>query len=98
MDPAERDASTTSATQPVANSNAQALARRDTFEKRMAIDVSVVRDLTALRALESEWRALAGNAPGALFRGPDWLLPWWLACYPRLAPQPQPPRTARAYA
>ncbi|MDB4953810.1 MAG: GCN5-related N-acetyltransferase [Myxococcales bacterium] len=41
----------------------------------MAIDVSVVRDLTALRALEGEWRALSGS----LFRGPDWLIPWWLA-------------------
>ena len=45
----------------------------------MAIDVSVVRDLAAFRALEPEWRALAGSSPGALFRGPDWLLPWWLA-------------------
>src|SRR5262245_33553361 len=79
MDRAQRDASTTSAPTDVANSNAQALARRDTFEKRMAIEVSVVRDLAALRALEPEWRALAGSGPGALFRGPDWLLPWWLA-------------------
>src|SRR5262245_33775615 len=85
MDRAQRDASTTSAPTDVANSNAQALARRDTFEKRMAIEVSVVRDLTALRALESEWRALAGSAPGALFRGPDWLLPWWLAYHNTLA-------------
>src|SRR5690349_14250506 len=50
-------------------------ARRGTFERRMAIDVSVIRDLTALRELEGEWRALATN----LFRGPDWLIPWWLA-------------------
>jgi GNAT superfamily N-acetyltransferase len=79
MDTAERDAATTSSTTSVANSNAQSLVRRDTFARRMAIDVSVVRDLTALRALEPEWRALAGTAPGALFRGPDWLIPWWLA-------------------
>jgi GNAT superfamily N-acetyltransferase len=79
MDRAERDNAETSAAQSVANSNTQALARRDTFERRMAIDVSVVRELTALRALEPEWRALAGSAPGALFRGPDWLMPWWLA-------------------
>jgi RimJ/RimL family protein N-acetyltransferase len=85
MDTAERDAATTSATKPVANSNTQALARRDSFERRMAIEVSVVRDLAALRALESEWRALAGTAPGALFRGPDWLLPWWLAYHNTLA-------------
>ena len=45
----------------------------------MAIEVTVVRDLAALRALESEWRALAGGGPSILFRGPDWLLPWWLA-------------------
>jgi len=79
MDNAEGDAATTSTTKSVANSNAHALVRRDTFERRMAIEVSVVRDLTALRALEPEWRVLAGTAPGALFRGPDWLVPWWLA-------------------
>jgi GNAT superfamily N-acetyltransferase len=70
---------TTSSTTDVANGNAQGSARRDSFEKRMAIDVSVVRDLTALRALEPEWKALAASGPGALFRGPDWLIPWWLA-------------------
>src|SRR5438309_345028 len=69
---------TTSATPRVANNNDAPL-RRDTFEKRMAIEVSVVRDLTSLRAIESEWRALAGQGPSALFRGPDWLIPWWLA-------------------
>ncbi len=51
----------------------------------MAIDVSVVRDLTALRALEAEWRTLASTGPGALFRGPDWLIPWWLAYHNTLA-------------
>jgi GNAT superfamily N-acetyltransferase len=46
----------------------------------MPIDVSIVRDLAALRALDAEWRALlAANDSGALFRGPDWLIPWWLA-------------------
>ncbi|MGN6108763.1 MAG: GNAT family N-acetyltransferase [Kofleriaceae bacterium] len=51
----------------------------------MAIDVAVVRDLTALRAIESEWRALASTAgAGALFRGPDWLLPWWSAYHATL--------------
>ncbi len=45
----------------------------------MGIDISVVDELTSLRGLESEWRELAGTAPGALFRGPDWLIPWWLA-------------------
>ena len=51
----------------------------------MAIDVSVVRDLTALRAIETEWRRLAGAGAGALFRGPDWLLPWWHAYHNTLA-------------
>ena len=85
MDRAHRDQVTPSSTLLVANGNAQALARRDTFEKRMPIDVSVVRDLTALRALESEWRGLAAVGPGTLFRGPDWLIPWWLAYHNTLA-------------
>lgn len=88
MGPVQRDvadAATTSTTPDVANSNAQALERRDTFEKRMAIDVSVVRDLTALRALEPEWRALASSGASGLFRGPDWLIPWWLAYHNTLA-------------
>jgi len=51
----------------------------------MAIDVSVVRDLAALRAIEAEWRALAGLGAGALFRGPDWLFPWWHAYHNTLA-------------
>ncbi|HET7500135.1 MAG TPA: GNAT family N-acetyltransferase [Kofleriaceae bacterium] len=50
----------------------------------MAVDVSVVRDLPALRAIESEWRALAGGASGSLFRGPDWLIPWWQAYHATL--------------
>jgi GNAT superfamily N-acetyltransferase len=44
----------------------------------MPIEVSVVRDLAALRAIEPAWRDLA-QGTGALFRGPDWLLPWWSA-------------------
>ncbi len=51
----------------------------------MAIDVSVVRDLAALRAVEAEWRLLADIGAGALFRGPDWLLPWWHAYHNTLA-------------
>jgi GNAT superfamily N-acetyltransferase len=51
----------------------------------MAIEVTVVRELTQLRALESEWRSLAAaGGPGALFRGPDWLLPWWSAYHATL--------------
>src|SRR5262245_39811794 len=85
MDRAQRDDLTTTATADVANSNTQALVRRDTFERRMAIEVSVVRALPALRALAPECRALAGSAPGARFPGPDWLLPWWLAYHNTLA-------------
>src|SRR5688500_12199412 len=45
----------------------------------MNLEVSVVRDLASLRALEPEWRTLAtAGGAGALFRGPDWLIPWWL--------------------
>ncbi|MGE0870489.1 MAG: GNAT family N-acetyltransferase [Kofleriaceae bacterium] len=51
----------------------------------MAIDVSVVRELPALRAIESEWRALAQAGASALFRGPEWLLPWWHAYHNTLA-------------
>ncbi|MEZ4368496.1 MAG: GNAT family N-acetyltransferase [Kofleriaceae bacterium] len=40
------------------------------------LELTVVRDVAALRALAPAWRALAG---GAHFRGPDWLLPWWQA-------------------
>src|SRR5437763_12101328 len=44
----------------------------------MQIELSVIRDLAALRALEPEWRTLAqAGGSGALFRGPDWLVPWW---------------------
>lgn len=46
----------------------------------MPVDFSVIRDLSALRELEPAWRALAqGGGAGALFRGPEWLLPWWHA-------------------
>jgi GNAT superfamily N-acetyltransferase len=82
MDRFERNPARSNATQPVAIGNAAA---RDTFERRMAIDVTVVRDLAALRAVEAEWRMLAGSGPGALFRGPDWLIPWWHAYHNTLA-------------
>jgi GNAT superfamily N-acetyltransferase len=53
---------------------------RDTLLARMTVDVQVVRELSALRAIEPEWRALAAaGGPGSLFRGPDWLVPWWHA-------------------
>nr|HEX4314644.1 GNAT family N-acetyltransferase [Kofleriaceae bacterium] len=55
----------------------------------MAIEVAVVRDLHELRALEGAWRTLAAaGGAGALFRGPDWLLPWWLAYHNTLGATP----------
>jgi GNAT superfamily N-acetyltransferase len=63
----------------------------------MAVDVSVLRELVVLRAIEAEWRALAAGsggsagatgasgAGGGLFRGPDWLIPWWQAYHATLA-------------
>jgi GNAT superfamily N-acetyltransferase len=51
----------------------------------MAVDVSVVRDLAALQAIEPEWRALASAGGSGLFRGPDWLIPWWQAYHATLA-------------
>lgn len=58
--------------------------RRDNVATRMAVDVSVVRDIAALQAIEAEWRSLAGVSGGALFRGPDWLIPWWQAYHATL--------------
>ena len=75
----------TSATPDVADGNAPALVHHAKVATRMAIDVSVVRDLSALRAIEGEWRSLAASGAGALFRGPEWLLPWWHAYHNTLA-------------
>jgi GNAT superfamily N-acetyltransferase len=69
----------------VAEGNAPGVERHDNVAPRMAVDVSVVRDIAALRAIEGEWRALAGLGTGALFRGPDWLIPWWQAYHATLA-------------
>ncbi len=44
----------------------------------MSVEFSIVRDLAGLRELEPAWRELAAaGGAGALFRGPEWLLPWW---------------------
>ncbi|MBK9037383.1 MAG: GNAT family N-acetyltransferase [Myxococcales bacterium] len=46
----------------------------------MSVEFTVIRDVAGLRELEPAWRALAAaGGAGALFRGPDWLLPWWRA-------------------
>src|SRR4051812_31278991 len=84
MDRHRGESAPRTATPGVANRNALALTRHDTLSRRMPIDVAVVRELTALRALEGEWRALAATGPGTLFRGPDWLIPWWLAYHNEL--------------
>jgi len=65
-----------------ADGGALAMKARDSLARRMAVDVSVIRDMAALRAIETEWRALAS---GGLFRGPDWLIPWWQAYHATLA-------------
>ena len=61
---------------------------RASVPQRMAIEVTVAKDLDALRAIESEWRALAAAAGNTLFRGPDWLLPWWSAYHATLSASP----------
>ncbi len=67
------------ATQPATPSVAEHNARRAILARRMPIEISVVHDLASLRGIEAQWRELAATGPGALFRGPDWLLPWWHA-------------------
>src|SRR4051812_24536636 len=68
----------------VADGNAPPVVWRANVAPRMAVDVSVVRDMTALRAIEAEWRALASVGGSGLFRGPDWLIPWWQAYHATL--------------
>ncbi len=91
MDQGPGDLASRSATSLVAVGNASAVPRGESVQRydklatRMAIDVTVVRDLTELRALETEWRALASQGTSSLFRGPDWLLPWWNAYHNTLA-------------
>ncbi len=80
MDPGSADLNAAG----VAEGNAQAVIRHGTLATRMAIDVSVVRDLEALRAIHNEWRALAREGGSELFRGPEWLLPWWSAYHATL--------------
>ncbi len=89
MDPAEsfrRDLTRADGAADVADGNARSLMRHgNVAEKRMAIDVSVVRDLAGLRAIETEWRSLATSGTSTLFRGPEWMLPWWHAYHNTLA-------------
>src|SRR4051812_26978126 len=92
MDPVGDPPHTTSrhhATRGVADGNVvhvdKPAARHANVAKRMPIEVSVVRDLAALRGIESPWRELASTGAGALFRGPDWLIPWWGAYHNTLA-------------
>ncbi|HUQ08397.1 MAG TPA: GNAT family N-acetyltransferase, partial [Kofleriaceae bacterium] len=51
----------------------------------MAVDFTVIKELASLLELEAAWRDLAKlGGVGALFRGPDWLLPWWHAYHAAL--------------
>lgn len=51
----------------------------------MSVDFSVVKELAGLVELEAAWRDLARlGGSGALFRGPDWVLPWWHAYHKAL--------------
>lgn len=46
----------------------------------MSIELTVIDDINALREIEQEWSELArAGGSGALFRGPEWLVPWWHA-------------------
>ena len=63
MDPELGGSTTNLETKGVADGNELVL-RNGNVAKRMAIDVTVVRDLTALRAIEGEWRALASFGGG----------------------------------
>ncbi len=52
----------------------------------MSVDFTVIKELASLVELTSAWRDLAQlGGSGALFRGPDWLLPWWHAYHQALA-------------
>lgn len=46
----------------------------------MTIELTLMTDVAELSAIRDAWTELAsyGNN-GALFRGPDWLIPWWHA-------------------
>jgi GNAT superfamily N-acetyltransferase len=81
---ATRPHATASLVERVADGNAPVAERRDNVAIRMAVDVSVVRDMAALRAIEGEWRTLARAGGSGLFRGPDWLIPWWQAYHATL--------------
>ena len=46
----------------------------------MTVEFSLINEHSELYALRDDWSALAEQGgTGALFRGPDWLLPWWHA-------------------
>jgi GNAT superfamily N-acetyltransferase len=52
----------------------------------MTVEFTVIKELSALVELEGPWRELARlGGSGALFRGPDWVLPWWHAYHQMLA-------------
>lgn len=51
----------------------------------MTVEFSLITDISELEALREPWHELAGQGgAGALFRGPDWLIPWWHTYHPVL--------------
>jgi GNAT superfamily N-acetyltransferase len=50
----------------------------------MTVEVSAIRDIAELEPLLAEWRQLAVADGGSLFRGPDWIVPWWRAYHQTL--------------
>jgi ribosomal protein S18 acetylase RimI-like enzyme len=52
----------------------------------MTVQFKPIESLAEARVLAPAWTELAGQAgSGALFRGPEWLLPWWHAYHRVLA-------------
>ncbi len=47
----------------------------------MSLELRNITGLAGLKALVEPWRELASGMAGggSLFRGPQWLLPWWQA-------------------
>lgn len=55
----------------------------------MTVALTVITELAELLAMREGWRTLARPGErGSLFRGPDWLVPWWHAYHQVLRAQP----------
>ncbi|HEU5058219.1 MAG TPA: hypothetical protein VFU21_16920, partial [Kofleriaceae bacterium] len=40
-------------------------------------ELYTITSVAGLKEIASDWAELARRAGGSLFRGPEWLLPWW---------------------